>query len=742
MVGQGRGVAKEAVAPPWRPSARRRQRAQAGGLHRTGPDPTAHQTNRLGHRGGPRPRHGPGPPGALDTPRARRLLPPTRPFRREKGVREGKRGCEDTVGARRPASGEEGRGRPPACLARRTARPATGAGARAASGLSQASGHAPAQARRQDGRAPFSTHARPPPPGTFSPSQRSFPPQVSAAAAAAFPASPPAPRAPSPTLPLARPHPAPPPVGADARGPAPGGEPSSLRGRRDFCLLNGQLALAALLPRPPPAAPPPPGTLSSAPAPPARLRHPATPRRPSPPRLARQGAAACPPRFSALRPRPGHTCLPPARDARHAPLLRAGEHRPSVHEPVPGRALGWGGSGSPACPSSPATGAQPAPRPSAPPRPFPGGGGGSRRPGRSQARPGVLPASAGSPRARSRSAQGPLLTTTTTHPVRAERPRAPSARAQEPGSQRLWVLGPERRSGRRRGRPGESRSRAREHPPSTGRARGPGPRPQWHAPSRPCRKASPPEGFWVGTRQVAERNVGARPAATTQAPAHADGVGSWPPRATPTASRRPWSAQKARDRPSGPAARRPGVPPRAPRPGVLHVARTLAFEVGRPSSPARMEQTDATGRAVSSDGRVLASASGAASGGGGHRCPRPLPPPHTALLPSRCGPKPCGLSRPCAQTPPLVVAGFLTRTQPVAHGLRWKAHPTSGSRRPHLFTFPNHQPCSASNTTSACTLTIPLLPQTHPSHPPPPLLPTSPISTAPSRPRARSPVPP
>lgn len=34
MVGQGRGVAKEAVAPPWRPSARRRQRAQAGGLHR------------------------------------------------------------------------------------------------------------------------------------------------------------------------------------------------------------------------------------------------------------------------------------------------------------------------------------------------------------------------------------------------------------------------------------------------------------------------------------------------------------------------------------------------------------------------------------------------------------------------------------------------------------------------------------------------------------------------------------
>lgn len=35
----------------------------------------------------------------------------------------------------------------------RRGRPAKGAGARAASGLSQASGHAPAQARRQDGRA-------------------------------------------------------------------------------------------------------------------------------------------------------------------------------------------------------------------------------------------------------------------------------------------------------------------------------------------------------------------------------------------------------------------------------------------------------------------------------------------------------------------------------------------------------------------------------------------------------------
>ena len=37
----------------------------------------------------------------------------------------------------------------------------------------------------------------------------------------------------------------------------------------------------------------------------------------------------------------------------------------------------------------------------------------------------------------------------------------------------------------------------------------------------------------------------------------------------------------------------------------------------------------------------------------------------------------------------LVVAGFLTRTQTVPRGLRWKEYPASGSRRPHLFSFPN-----------------------------------------------------
>lgn len=64
MVGQGRGVAKEALAPPWRPCARRRQRAQAGAL--------------LGQRGstGARPGTAVGGPGASpkDGGRGRRAL--------------------------------------------------------------------------------------------------------------------------------------------------------------------------------------------------------------------------------------------------------------------------------------------------------------------------------------------------------------------------------------------------------------------------------------------------------------------------------------------------------------------------------------------------------------------------------------------------------------------------------------------------------------------------------------------
>ena len=212
-----------------------------------------------------------------------------------------------------------------------------------------------------------------------------------------------------PRFPLAHPRPpshfhshgpAPPPAAPKHAAPPRVASPPRVAGAPTSA-GNGQLALAALLPRPPPAALPPAGTLSSAAGPPARLRSPATPRRPSP-RLARQGGAACPRRFCALRPWPGHTCLPPARDTCLPAFLRASEHRSSWHESVPGRVLLWGGSGSPACPCSPPTGA---------PAPVPGG---SRCPGRSQARLSALPASAGSPRARSRSAKGPLLTSTTT----------------------------------------------------------------------------------------------------------------------------------------------------------------------------------------------------------------------------------------------------------------------------------------------------------------------------------------
>ena len=70
-----------------------------------------------------------------------------------------------------------------------------------------------------------------------------------------------------------------------------------------------------------------------------------------------------------------------SRHACHPAFLLASEHRPSLHESVPGRVLRWGGSGSPACPCSPPTGARPARPTSAPPPPVPGG---SRCPGRIQ----------------------------------------------------------------------------------------------------------------------------------------------------------------------------------------------------------------------------------------------------------------------------------------------------------------------------------------------------------------------
>lgn len=87
--------------------------------------PTASVTAAARH-----PDRDPDPRGAGPSP-ARRLLPPTRAFRREKGAREGKRGCDDTVGARRPASGQERRGwggaGPPRAL---WVRGASGGGAR------------------------------------------------------------------------------------------------------------------------------------------------------------------------------------------------------------------------------------------------------------------------------------------------------------------------------------------------------------------------------------------------------------------------------------------------------------------------------------------------------------------------------------------------------------------------------------------------------------------------------------
>ena len=48
-------------------------------------------------------------------------------------------------------------------------------------------------------------------------------------------------------------------------------------------------------------------------------------------------------------------------------------------------------------------------------------------------------------------------------------------------------------------------------------------------------------------------------------------MGSWLPLATPTVSRRPWTAEKAQDGPSTPASLRPSVLPTASRPGVASV---------------------------------------------------------------------------------------------------------------------------------------------------------------------------
>nr|XP_042099424.1 basic proline-rich protein-like [Ovis aries] len=379
--------------------------------------PTASVTAAARH-----PDRDPDPRGAGPSP-ARRLLPPTRAFRREKGAREGKRGCDDTVGARRPASGQERRGW----------------GGPARPGPSGSAARAAAEPGASAGR-------RAPAPSTPTPDAR--PP-------ACLPACLPgvAPRAARQgrrcsrrvgSQPGERPRaqPAPPrpaPGRAEARSPAAGGKPSSLRRRSDFCpgtayspsqpCFHGrprQLSRQA-------------GTPSSAPAPPARLRSPATARRPSP-RLARQGAAACPRPLSAVRSWPGRN-LPAARPGRVPSSLPAGQRTPAFLARVrPGKGAPLGRSGSPACPSSP----PPAPGPRPRPRRH-----GARSRGKPLPRPEPSPPwrapclSAGSPRARSRSAKGPLLTTTT-----QSEPDPGSAVGQSAGARltRLWVLGPERGS--------------------------------------------------------------------------------------------------------------------------------------------------------------------------------------------------------------------------------------------------------------------------------------------------------
>ncbi|KAM7246922.1 hypothetical protein CapIbe_003220, partial [Capra ibex] len=265
----------------------------------------------------------------------------------------------------------------PACLAWRPARPAKGAGARAASGPSQASGHAPSQPRRAPPR------PRP---------RRSTQPRGGWQALL-----------PSPALRL-----------------LPGERPTRPRS------LASTAARASSPARPAPRPPRSPRRPVCAPQPQRGGRAPALPARgvpraldPSPPCVLGRAAPACrPPGTRATQPScwPAHTGLPctsPSREGcsagEGAEALRA---RPA-HPPAPG----------------------PRPRPRRH---------GDRSRGKPLPRPEPSPPwrapclSAGSPRARSRSAKGPLLTTTT--PSEPD-PGARSARAQEPGSHAFGSLG-------------------------------------------------------------------------------------------------------------------------------------------------------------------------------------------------------------------------------------------------------------------------------------------------------------
>ncbi|XP_027381349.1 basic proline-rich protein-like [Bos indicus x Bos taurus] len=272
-----------------------------------------------------------------------------------------------------------------------------------------------------------------PTPGTFSPPQRIFPPKMAEAAAADFLTAtcPPPPKHAHP-----RSHPRPPtPIHAHGRAPARPGPRRLKQPRGGWQAFFASPALRPLPGERPTrcrslastsaaAALPLDGILSSPPAPPARLRSTATGRQPSP-RLALAGLH-----------------LPGARPARVPPSLLAGQRTPTFLARVrPGKRAPLGRERKPCVPVQP-THRRPAGAPdlgaTAPVT------GGRRCPGRSQARLGVVPASAGSPRAGSRSAKGPLLTTTT-----LSEPDPGSAVGQSAGARltRFWVPGHERRSG-------------------------------------------------------------------------------------------------------------------------------------------------------------------------------------------------------------------------------------------------------------------------------------------------------
>nr|XP_042099419.1 basic proline-rich protein-like [Ovis aries] len=437
--------------------------------------PTASVTAAARH-----PDRDPDPRGAGPSP-ARRLLPPTRAFRREKGAREGKRGCDDTVGARRPASGQERRGW----------------GGPARPGPSGSAARAAAEPGASAGR-------RAPAPSTPTPDAR--PP-------ACLPACLPgvAPRAARQgrrcsrrvgSQPGERPRaqPAPPrpaPGRAEARSPAAGGKPSSFAGAPTSARGTAYSPSQPCFHGRPRQLSRQAGTPSSAPAPPARLRSPATARRPSP-RLARQGAAACPRPLSAVRSWPGRN-LPAARPGRVPSSLPAGQRTPAFLARVrPGKGAPLGRERKPCVPVQP-TPRRPARAPdlgATAPVPV-----GSRCPGRSQARPGALPAS--QPAVPEPGAALPKGPCSPPPPSQSRTPGARSARAQEPGSHAFGSLGLSAvlRMGwgvggrwRRRSEASPSRARASR----TDRAWRPFPRPLSHAPPRHGRKASPPEDFGSG----------------------------------------------------------------------------------------------------------------------------------------------------------------------------------------------------------------------------------------------------